>query len=238
MKIKIFYHVVDLPGWQDITNEQLEKLQSSGLLDQCELHMNLNYNEDSFNLLKAQLSNKNNIVWHFKNNLKEDYEHPTAILMKEYADSSQDEFYALYMHQKGITYIGTSYETNVKHWRWLLDYWCIERWEDCIEKLNQGYDTTGINYMERHKGLGPHFSGTQSWVTSKFLQKCSPLVLPSTIGFAPQVARKMKGNVWRYDVEAWFGNNGASAACLYHSGLRDHYHQEWPPELYRGITAL
>jgi hypothetical protein len=238
MKIKVFYHLIDLSGWQDITTEQLSKLESSGLLDQCELHMNMNYLESSFDLLRNQLSNRKNIFWHFKQNIKEDYEHPTAILMKEYADLSEDNFYALYMHQKGITYVGTPKETNVKHWRWLLDYWCIERWQDCVEKLNQGFDTVGANFNPRHKGLGPHYSGTQSWVTSDFLKKCKSLVLPNTIDFKPQIAKKMPGHTWRYDVEAWFGHSNARAYSLYNSGLQDHYHQEWPPELYKGLPAL
>jgi len=236
VKLKVFYHLIDLPGWEDITTEQIEKLESSGLLDQCELHMNMNYSESSFDLLRKKLSNKENIIWHFKQNVKEDYEHPTAILMKEFADSSEEDFYALYMHQKGITYIGTPKETYVKHWRWLLDYWCIERWQDCISKLDQEYDTVGANYHQRNGRLGPHFSGTQSWVTSKFLKKCNKLVLPSTINFQNQVPRNRLTH--RYDVEAWFGYNGAKAACLYHSGLTDHYHQEWPSELYRGLRAL
>jgi hypothetical protein len=120
----------------------------------------------------------------------------------------------------------------------LLDYWCIERWQDCVEKLNQGFDTVGANFNPRHKGLGPHYSGTQSWVTSDFLKKCKSLVLPNTIDFKPQIAKKMPGHTWRYDVEAWFGHSNARAYSLYNSGLQDHYHQEWPPELYKGLPAL
>ena len=236
MNIKVFYHVIDLPGWYDITREQLTKLAASGLLENCELHINLNYNEQSFDQLKAEWPQAN-IHWHFKENVKEDYEHPTAILMKEHADATDQEFYILYMHQKGITYVGKENEEPVAQWRWLMDYWCIERWQDCVAALDHGYDTAGVNYVERHKGLGPHYSGTQSWVKASFLRTCRPLVLPSTIDYRAQIAKKMKGDVWRYDIEAWFGHSHAHAYCIYHSGLRDHYIVQHPPELYRGLAA-
>ena len=234
MNIKVFYHVTDLPGWEAITQEQLGKLQSSGLLECCELHVNLNYNESSFDQLKKQWPQPN-IQWHFSPNLKEDFEHPTAILMKSIADSTEEEFYALYMHQKGITYLGTDRELNVKHWRWLLDYWCIERWQDCVAKLAEGYDTAGANYHAKNGRLGAHFSGTESWVTASFLRKCNPLVLPSTINFEKQIPRNRLS--CRYDIEAWFGYNNARAACLYHSGYGDHYSQPYPPELYRDLPG-
>ena len=224
MKLKVFYHLTDLAGWKSIADEQLGLMQNSGLLDNCELYINLHYNENSFDELKKEFKDYKNIHWIFNNSLKEDYEHPTAILMQQMA--FKEDFYGLYIHQKGITHLGTEHEVNAKYWRWLMNYWNIEQWRNCVEKLNEGYEAVGCLWSNEPF---PHFSGNVHWVNSKFLKQCNILKLPSTIEFTKQI-----GYVYHYrqDIETWYGFNGVKEYNFYNTKL-NLYLNECPPELYR-----
>lgn len=228
IKIKVFYHLVDLPNWEPIAREQFAKLQSSGLLDAAEVYVNLHYNLDSFENLFQDYQHYPNIKWlHTPCNPLEK-EIPTAILMKKVADECGYDFYALYLHAKGITHVGTAKETPTRDWRWLMDYWNIERWIDCVTKLIEGYDVVGCNF----KGQPwRHFSGTTSWVTSDFLKKCNRLQLPSAVGFQRQT-NNTHGYPW--DIEAWWGHNSANFYSMHNSTENlNHYETEYPPHLYR-----
>ena len=229
MNLKVFYHVIDFPDWKDITDEQLSDMKVSGLLDIAEVYINCNYNESSFDSLREEWKDYSNIKWIFQNNLKEDFEHPTFILMKNIADESEDDFFALYLHLKGITRIGTSTETPTKHWRWLMNYFNITKWRDCVEKLEEGYDAVGC-IMQPKRAIPQHFSGNIYWVKSNFLKKCMQLPLPSSTNFLTYVP----GNIlsYRNDVELWCGYNNANLYCIFNVD-HDFYNNEFPPHLYR-----
>jgi hypothetical protein len=226
LKLKVFYHVVDLPGWKSIVDEQLGKMRDSGLLDNCDLYMSLHYNESSFDQLKTEYSNYKNIHWIFRDAAKEEYEYPTAMLMQETAIATREEFYALYLHLKGITFLNTPNETTTKHWRWLMDYWNIEKWRDCVAKLDEGYETVGCLQLPQPI---QHFSGNVHWARASFIRRCSRLKMPSTVGFIKQVDQPYN---YRHDVETWYGFNKAKSYSFYNDPL-DHYWQECPPEVYR-----
>ena len=226
MKLKVFYHVGDLPGWKDITDEQLGKMRDSGLLDNCDLYMNLHYNENSFDQLKNEYQDYKNIHWIFRGAAKEEYEHPTAVLMQETALATDEEFYALYIHQKGITHLGTQHETTTKHWRWLMDYWNVERWRDCESKLDAGYEAVGCLWLPEPF---PHFSGNVHWVKASFLRRCNQLKLPSQVGFVKQTEQPYH---YRHDIETWYGFNGVKGYSFYNDTL-NHYWNECPTHLYR-----
>jgi hypothetical protein len=225
--IKIFYHATDLPGWETITGDQIDKMISSGLLARSDLYIHMNYDENNFVEFRKNYENYPNIHWIYKQNLKQDYEFPTIISLKEMADSTDEEFYALYLHQKGVTYLNKPTETQIQHWRLIMDYWDIERWKDCVKALDEGYDAAGA--LHNSENVWPHFSGNFWWTKASFLRKCKPLILPSTVNFQAQFGH---GDVYRVDSEAWLGSNDPKCFCPYRTGA-NHYFQEWPPELYR-----
>lgn len=238
MKLKVFYHLSDridrpevpselLPG-VDIAREQLSLLKSSGLLDNATVYCNLHYNEGNWEKIKQEFDHKN-IVWLFKESKKEDREHTTNIFMKEMADNSEEEFYALYLNQKGVSYVEGIHGCAVqcKHWRWIQDYWNISQWENCVKKLDEGFDAVGC-LLSNRPPIG--FLGTTSWAKSSFIKKCNKLTLPSTNGFKVEVPSNGYG--YACDVEYWYGSNNAKMFSFYNTGV-DHYAVEWPPERYR-----
>jgi hypothetical protein len=227
MNLKIFYHVVDLPFFTFLVHEQFTEMRYSGLLDIAEVYVCCNYNEANYRSLQNEYKNYTNIHWIFQQNVSHDFEIPTLNFMKDMADNSEEEFFALYLHLKGIMHLGGPLQVPTTHWRWLMNYFNITKWKDCVAKLEEGYDAVGclINPDVPPK----HFSGNFHWARSSFIKKCNKFLLPHTIGFAPQIPH---GKHYRFDAEAWYGYNNANMYSLYNV-WQDYYTQECPPYLYR-----
>jgi hypothetical protein len=209
----------------------MKLLKSSGLLDHAELYAHLLYNESSYDWLKEEYKDYKNIKWIFNPRaLPDEKETPTAILMKEVADSATEEFYALYLHQKCVTHSGKPTYNNCVEWRHMMQYWNIERWRDCVSKLDEGYDSVGCCLVD-NDWLGPHYSGNIWWSRSSYLQKCRKYQPPAEVGFDGQ-GKQQGHNRCHYDVESWLGTANGKMATLYNSGV-NHYHVSWPKERYR-----
>ena len=231
--IKIFYHLTDLPGWEEITKEQLDTLTSSGLLDVAEeVYFNLHYNESSFDKLKHTYSKYDNIRWVFRKPKKDDFEHTTYKLMKEITNSSTYEFNALYFHQKGITKLGTKHELPTRDWRRLMDFWNIEQWQFCNDILNDGIDTLGCLLVTDPT---VHFQGTTRWMTSDYIKTLPALKLPSEIGYEAQLKGFEEWVPYRMEIECILSVSSkreTSIVSLYQNPGYDGYNQLLPREAY------
>ena len=236
--IKIFYHMVDFPGWEDIADEQMTRIKDSGLLDRAELHVNLHYYPESFTQFKHKWAHPN-IIWHYSDANPRELEYPTLILMQQMATNSEEEFHALYLHMKGITHLGKDYEQNGRDWRRYMDWFNIVNWRHAIDKLNEGYDTCGVNRQSgpaytRNNKAGFHYSGNSYWVTASFLRTCQPVLkLPSEANYQCQFPHPNDTIVggYRYGVEFFVGWNGDKGHSFMNSN-RHHYVQDFPEENY------
>jgi hypothetical protein len=232
---QVYYHAVDCcPAWLNITTEQLDKIVSSGLINNCDLHINCHYDYNNWQQLKNKYQYAN-IVWYNSSASPAEFEHPTYILMQNHAlENPTRDYYALYLHQKGITHVGTAKDTTSTHWRWYLDYFNIERWKDCINILDTGlYDTCGVQRSRQPEWpdfLPDFYEGNVCWYTSSFLRRATPLVLPSQANFKAQYG--IPHDMYRSDVELWAWHNKDRWYSFHHSGL-NHYCSEYPPESYR-----
>lgn len=238
--IKIFYHAVDQTAHPEqyhdplrglrIAEEQIGKMRDSGLLEVAELYANLHHTESNWDGIKGKFKDCKNIHWIFKDSDPRDLLFPTNILMKETADTAEEDFYALLVQQTGITYIEGIHGCAIpkKHHRWMQDYFCIERWKDCIVKLDEGYTAVGCGYSTSPGW--PALLANTSWTTSKFLKTCNKFVLPSTIGFQKQ----FPGTNYDYncEVESYLGLNGAKFYSFHDTNI-DPYASEYPPSMYR-----
>lgn len=54
----------------------------------------------------------------------------------------------LYFHAKGVSWSDgpEPQRTNVGHWRRYLEYWCVERWRDCLAALDD-HDAAGAEWL-------------------------------------------------------------------------------------------
>lgn len=217
MSIFVFYHLSDLYDYEEITTEQIDKLERSGLLDAAEkVFMNQHYNEQSFSSFKNRLKSYKNIEWIVGSSVKEDYEHSTAVLYQDVARTENKEFHALYMHQKGLTHKHKPSYAAVTAWRHLLDYWNVEQWQLCNRQLDSGADTTGCLFTT-NEGM-PHYSGTSRWMKSSAIRRMPQLKLPSSVNFVRQLDNYdyafPSWMPYRLEVEMQAGINANSAHIL------------------------
>jgi len=229
MNIKIFVHATDITGDIDITLEQIELLNSTGLLEKSEVVLCSHYDEGNHKDLVQYLTqySSNNKFRHFGESYKEWYEYTTCLELQKQCNESSDEFYALYIHNKG------SYTRTVGNYNWrkYMEYFCIEKWKECVEKLDEGYELVGAAFTDNTEEYNPnithYFAGNFFWARSSYIKKCQPLSEPTEVGFKPQMKDQPH---LRYDLEPWHASGNPKWYEL-HPGK----HERWylPPETYR-----
>lgn len=215
-KLKIYYHVSALNNWRDIMTDQLSKISESDLLDHAELTICTLGEAAEFDQAKTVTDQFNNINWYHVSTKLDLMEYATLNTIRDQVHNSDEEYYVLYMHQKGVT---RPEDKNTADWRHYLDYWSIEQWQDSIDKLDEGYDIVGTNWIDGYQphtdakgqpvAVWPHFSGGTWWARASYLRKLAELPHPDAVqlGETSEFTRLVytKDN-WRYDHEAWHGS--------------------------------
>lgn len=211
-KISIFYHLY-IPdpsaSWIWFVDEQINLLKKTGLTENATVNMCITLplllfgkikNKDfCYSDLVIDYITKNysfvNIVNLRDVNDENLYEGQTLKCLYDY--SMNNNGYVFYFHSKDITG-GTFKSTGIldegKKWRQHMNYWCIERWEDCVKKLNEGYDCVGSNY---YKFFYP-FSGNFWWSTTDHIRRLDdPLDIQKYYDMHDH---------YRYAFELWIGS--------------------------------
>lgn len=205
-KIKIFMHLNDLPGAHELMSEQLTRLSEHELLETAETVF-LCTNGNELNFMEAQnvLASERNIKFIHTSNRTDLWEYPTLDLVKRNCDAAANEEYnVFYFHLKGLSRLG---DGRVTDWRNFMEYWMIDNWRTCVEKLDSGYDLVGTNIIEQP---WLHSSGNFWWSKSSYIKnKLSALPNPEKdIKWgtpSPYTGAILDGGNFRYDHEAWIG---------------------------------
>lgn len=203
-KIKIFMHLNDLPGAHELMSEQLTRLSEHELLETAETVF-LCTNGNELNFIDAQnvLANERNIRFFHTSNRTDLWEFPTLDLVKRNCDAADEEYNIFYFHLKGLSRLG---DGRVTDWRKFMEYWMIDHWKDCVEKLESGYDLVGTNIIEQP---WLHSSGNFWWSKSSYIKKLAPLVHPESLPWGTPsklTGAILDGGNFRYDHEAWIGS--------------------------------
>jgi hypothetical protein len=130
----------------------------------------------------------------------------------------------LYFHTKGITH----YTIPAEDWRRYMEYFTVENWTDCVQKLNEGYDCCGVMWnSETVWGVFPHFSGTMWWAKCSYINTLNHGYLETD---------------WRLHREFWIGSNPNVKPFEFHNSRmndmkalqesRSHYSLPYPKENY------
>jgi hypothetical protein len=203
-KIAIFYHVYQYGNWFDIFEEQSGLIKSSGLEDACSF-IRVGINGD-----KAFAAPSYKFLFKYQ---KQPWLEETATLKLLYQFAQQNpDWKILYMHTKGVSQPMQS----TQDWRKIMEYYCIEKWSDCIEKLDE-HDAVGCLYMDYcYYGYFPHFSGNFWWANSDYIAKLDECFLNDGI---------------RQNREFWIGTGNGSLYSFHTTGL-NHYAHEYPRSLY------
>jgi hypothetical protein len=234
--IKIFMHLNDMPGAHELMSEQLTRLSESGLLDIAEtVFMCTNGNESNFVGAQQVLADHRNIRFWHTSNRTDLWEYPTLELLKRNCQAMTDneEFNICYLHLKGLSRLG---DTRVTDWRNFMEYHTIDRWEDCVEKLENGYDLVGTNIIEKP---WLHSSGNFWWSKSSYVKKLDPLIHPENYLWGTPsklTGAILDGGNFRYDHEAWIGSGNPTWFEIASSPGKQtpgwHFENNYPADLY------
>jgi hypothetical protein len=234
---KFYLHMPELPGWQIVFAEMIEKMESSGLIDyvdEINLCMNgvlANMEIPVLPLLDASSKFK---VRHVGGDASK-WEWPTLNALKEDADSHNEIDYIGYAHLKGLS---RPKDPNAIDWRNYLTYWTIEQWQDNINELDKGAEAVGPNLLSYP---WPHFSGNFWWANSNYIRRLKKLPDPSTLiwgtesEYLPDI--KLDPGNFRFEHEAWIGSAAPNAVELHYSHPKHdasfHYRFPYPESNYR-----
>lgn len=239
--IKYYLHVPELAGWQVMFAEVLEKMESSGLLEKAdEINFCFNGVKSTGQLVFQPLVDANpKFKYVHVNGDGAKWEWPTLNQIKLDADADDEVHYVGYGHLKGLSRPDKTDQKAID-WRDYLVYWGIERWEDSITKLEEGYELSSVNWMTYP---WVHFSGNFWWANTNYIRRLQKLQDPSTI-VPGQVSEYLTnivldpGNV-RYECEAWPASGKPNQYELHASHPKGdtsfHYNNTYPPSKYREV---
>lgn len=209
MRLKLFYHIVDLPGWQTIVADQVSTLSKSGLLSQVDkAYFCTNGRVDSFFTAKKAIEGKfSTVEFVHTSDTVELMEWPTLNFLKNNVDDDPNDFYVCYMHVKGISHKPSSHITS---WRQYLDFWMLEKWEFCVKMLDK-YETVGNTSTATLNGVKQTniYSGNYWWARSSYIKRLTPLPCPKDIAMgsvSPYTGSRYTLENFRYDHENWIGS--------------------------------
>ncbi len=180
--IQIFYHIFLENNWYQIFLDQLNKLIDSGLIKNSILNIGVVFGGSlNLDIEKKKLLN---IINEFKtiNILYIEHTGPcgestTLAKLKDFCDTTDEDVNIFYLHTKGVSQFDSPREIPVKSWRNMMEYFLIEKWIDCVEKLNEGFDCCGINYQDHAAWIGNEhklikiFNGNFFWTKSSYVKK-------------------------------------------------------------------
>jgi hypothetical protein len=245
-RLNIVYQCCDLPGSQSQSLEQINRLLASDLSNEATVFLSLNGRLTEFLSLVRLVEGRSNFRICHTAETAELMEWPALNLVKDIAEATADEEYIMYFHLKGITHAN---HQGLQDWRRYMEYWTIDRWRDCIELLDQGYDTCGTNYIHGNF-LGvdlktrnwQHYSGGFWWARASYIRTLRRLPHPDSYvmgSVSDYTGYTIDRNTYRFDHEAWIASGPPRWSEVHSSpgGMSGypgwHYHHTYPESKYR-----
>ena len=165
--------------------------------------------------IENKYQNNKYIVTNYSDNTQL-FEYPSLNKVQTIAANNPDS-YILYLHTKGISHTNINNIKYIADWTNMMLYFLVEKHSECVNKLNEGYDTVGCNYIESNQYTDkPHFSGNFWWSKSTYINKLHLL-------------NENTGN--RAYAEFWLFTKNPSYYNIYSSNV-DHYIDPYPMDNY------
>lgn len=192
--LAVFYHVAQMGEWQAVDAEIMTALRTSGVLDAAAVFVRNECRDVGL------------------------FEFPTIEMIRSFA-SDHPDYHLLYLHTKGVTHTRKS----IADWRACMLYWMVERWRECVAKLDAGFRAVGVNVVELPIR---HFQGNFWWANTLHLRTLPPV---ESIEFKPSVANQSA----RHKAEFWILSQATRFYQPYHHRLNP-YVTENPRAAYAG----
>jgi hypothetical protein len=213
----IYYHIFTINNWVEIVNEQFDLLKKSNLFDHSLIKVGILYiHIKDVDIAKTLFDEYDNVEIILIKPNTDVGESETLIKLKEYSTNCDENRNVLYIHTKGVTQYSSVRELPVKKWRNMMEYFLIEKWEDCVNKLNEGYECCGVNY-QNHAGnikgettLIKIFNGNFFWTKTDYVKKLDESILFEH----------------RYSAENWISSSNPNTFSFYDTPITiDLYYQ-------------
>jgi len=254
--IAVFYHLF-IPDtnnmWIWWVDEQMSLLKTVGLADKATINMCItlplglynsktghSYDEMVLGYIKDRFPFVNIIDIRSTGDRENLYEGQT--LAKMYEHTQENDGYVFYFHNKGMSSYSTHIPGAIKDWRHYMQYYNLEKWEDCIAKLDEGYDCCGVDWVERHDikldFVVQHYAGNFWWARNDYIRKLKhPLKIEEYMDVEAMM-RELQN--YRYCFELWMATGIPKQYCFHYrrhhqydnQGL-ERYFTYYPPEMYR-----
>ena len=232
MKIWIYYHIYQIPGWEQLVDEKITMMKEEGLWDAADkIVMQLHADPD--NALRWMLSRKD-VLKDKRVMVKRHIEmfgiigvypsfapvHETYSIRELHDDCNLelDNVAVFRYHTKGATHLGKETWPVADKWNRYLEYWNIQQWKLCYSALQAGFDSTSCNW---HNGC---WSGNIWWATSKWIKTIPVLKWPHEV----EMKSQLNGFSPRHDAEHWIGYTDPKKLELHHYEHAVDY--RWCPE--------
>lgn len=225
-KIKIYYHIADLWGWQELVDQKIELMRATGLWSAAaEIHLLLHYSTEPFQHWVTQFADDPRVkIKYFENSCRPLGESYSNRYIWEDCCESDEDFRLFRFHTKGLYHRTQPHWPVAERWNEYYDYWNIERWEDCANALLDDYDISGANWYEP-----AHFSGNIWWAKSSYIRKLPKFPLPHLINCKRNLNFALSN---RHDAELWIGLSKPKVKEFHHHEFYCVYDVP-PPENYK-----
>lgn len=200
------------------------------MVNNAEIFLHCNYDIANFDWLRLKVQSYSNIRLVSQDALPNEYEIPTLRSLKNFCDNDTANSVVLYLHHKGVT---RPTDPCVTDWRALMLHFNVENWQQCVDKLTEGYDTVGVNWMSESEY--PHYSGNFWWATSEYIKQLPVLSMPRDNDFRSQL--NVNSADHRLDSEFWIGGSNPHAYS-FHNSTVNHYHNTYPAYMYRNDAKI
>ena len=253
--ITVFYHLfmADTQNmWIWWVDEQMSLLKKVGLADKATVNMCITmplglYNSKTGHSYDSMVTGYIKDRYPFVNiiDMRQVNEQPNVYegqtLEKMYEHCQNDDGYVFYFHNKGMMSYTTHIPGAIKDWRHYMQYYNLEKWEDCIAKLDEGYDCCGVDWVERHDikldFVVQHYAGNFWWAKCEYIRKLKhPLHIEEYMD-VDAMMRELEN--YRYCFELWMATGNPKQHCFHYrrhhqydnQGL-ERYFIYYPREMY------
>lgn len=194
----------------------VDKIKNTGLIHHLET---IYINNIGIPIKENTYGNKFNICNYSDNPAL--FEIPTINKIRQFSKENEN-CNILYLHTKGIRFDDADEKEN--DWINMMLYFLADKFELCLEKLQEGNQCIGCNYcdgrMNNISNPNPkHFSGNFWWSKSQYMSTL-PCIIEKTENINP------------IDAEFWLCKNNPSVYELHNSKI-NHYNDTYPSAKYQ-----
>jgi hypothetical protein len=195
----IYFHIATIGKYQEIFDEIYSQIVKSNLINEVEI---INLCIVGGGKLEVCLNEKIKI---YRDLYVETGEFFTLNLIKQFSESTEQNFKILYIHTKGVT---TPDNLCIDDWRQYMTYFNVNQYQKCFDVLEE-YDSCGVDLVSEPT---IHYSGNFWWANSSYIKRLPTI---NEIKF-PKIPPILS---IRHNCEFWIGMGDGKLKSLWNSNI-------------------